>query len=510
MRNMNVDLKTVSLIYVILTFVQTVIFAQQYIKNKESKEIRWWFLWSALLNISFVLVLLRDTSSIFLRNLVIIMQNVLMTASAAALYLGTVKFFGRKVHYYKHITAISLLAFVYIFFTFAHYDPYYRSMMTNFYLAFYTLLPAYYLFNKQRYKRYSIIPVLISAFLTLGIVLVLRAGYIASDLLHPENMFIDHPLNYFSYLVLLATSVIFTFSFVVLLNERLSEKINETKNHFELLFSLSPDDIAITRLSDGLIVNINESYSKITGYSKSEAIGRKTTDIDLWAEPDQRKKFVKEIEEKGSCNNFEVNFKAKDGRIISGLLSARVIDLGGEKHIISTNRDITGLKMLEREKLAEAEKWEKTFDGISDSVFLLDPEAKVIKYNSATEKILGKGDYIGKHCWEIVHQTEGHIENCPFLRMKKSLKRESMFLNVGDKWFEVTTDPIVSDKNTLTGAVHIISDITIRYKAQEELKRTARELKEMNDIMVGREIKMTELKQEINELLKESGKEPKY
>jgi len=304
--------------------------------------------------------------------------------------------------------------------------------------------------------------------------------------------------------------MIFTFSFVVLLNERLSNNINEARDHFELLFSLSPDDIAITRLSDGMIVNINESYSKITGYSKSEAIGRKTTEIDLWVEPEQRKKFVKEIEEKGSCNNFEVDFKAKDGRIISGLLSARVIEINGEKHIISTNRDITGLKILEREKLAEAEKWEKTFDGISDCVFLLDPEARVVKYNSATEKILGEGDYIGKHCWEIVHQTEGHIENCPFLRMKKSLKRESMFLNVGDKWFEVTTDPIVSEKNTLTGAVHIISDITERHKAQEELKRTASELKEMNDIMVGRELKMTELKEEINKLLKECGKEPKY
>ncbi|MDD4205705.1 MAG: PAS domain-containing protein, partial [Candidatus Delongbacteria bacterium] len=488
---MNVDLKTVSLIYVILTFVQTVIFAQQYLKNKEAKEIRWWFLWSALLSVSFALVLMRGSSSLFLRNLVITLQNVFMTASAASLYLGTVKFFGRKVHYYKHIAAIIFLTFVYILFTFAHYDPYYRSILTNSYLAFYVLAAAYYLFKKQRYKRYSIIPVLISAFLILGIMLVLRVAYIASGSLHPENMFVDHPLNYLSYLVLLGTSVVFTFSFVVLLNERLSEKINEAKDHFELLFSLSPDDIAITRLSDGLILNINESYSKITGYSKSEAIGKTTTEINLWIEPEQRKKFVKEIEDKGICNNFEVDFKAKDGRIVSGLLSARVIDISGKKHIISTNRDITKLKILEREKLAEAEKWEKTFDGISDSVFLLDTDGKVIKYNSATEKILGKGDYIGKHCWEIVHKTIGHIENCPFVRMENSLKRESMLLNVREKWYEVTVDPMLND-GILTGAVHIISDITARKKSEDELNSSMAELRQMNSLMVGREIKMTE------------------
>jgi transcriptional regulator with PAS, ATPase and Fis domain len=93
--------------------------------------------------------------------------------------------------------------------------------------------------------------------------------------------------------------------------------------------------------------------------------------------------------------------------------------------------------------------------------------------------------------------------------MKESLKRESMFLNVGDKWFEVTTDPIIQD-GKLNGAVHIISDITERYKAQEELKHRARELKEMNDAMIGRELRMTELKSEINELLKKIGSEPKY
>jgi PAS domain S-box-containing protein len=509
MRNMNVDLKTALLIYVMITFVQTMILAQQFFRNKETKEIKWWFLWSALLSVSFVFVLMRDTSSLFLRNLVIVLQNVLMVASAASLYLGTVKFFGRKVHYYKHITAISFLAFVFVILTFVSPDPYIRSIIINSYLAIYTLLPAYYLLKKHRFKKYSIIPVLISALLTLGMILVVRTVYMSTGSLHPENMFVDHVLNYATYLVLVPASVIFTFSFVVLLNERLSNNIKEAKDHFELLFSLSPDDIAITRLSDGLIVNINESYSKITGYSKSEAVEKTTTDINLWIDPEQRKKFVKEIEEKGSCNNFEVDFKAKDGRIISGLLSARVIEISGEKHIISTNRDITGLKILEREKLAEAEKWEKTFDGITDAVFLLDNDGIIIKFNNATEKIIGPGDYRGKHCWEIVHQTDGHIENCPFLRMKKSLKRESMFLNVGDKWFEVTTDPIIQD-GKLNGAVHIISDITERYKAQEELKHRAKELKEMNDVMIGRELRMTELKQEINELLKKLGSEPKY
>ncbi len=506
---MNIDLRTVTLIYIFVSSIQTVIFAQQYLKNKEAKEIRWWFLWSALLSVSFLLVLMRDTSSFFLRNLVITLQSVFMTGGAASLYIGTVKFFGRKVRYYKHISAISFIAFVYILFTFAHYDPYYRSILTNFYLAFYLLAAAYYLYKRERYKRYSIIPVLISAFLILGIVLALRVAYIAQGSLHPENMFVNHPLNHISYLVLLCTSIIFTFSFVVLLNERLSEKINEAKDHFKLLFSLSPDDIAITRLNDGLIVNINESYSKITGYSKNEAVGKTTTELNLWIDPEYRTRFVKEIEEKSYCDNFEVDFKTKDGRIVSGLLSARVIDINGEKHIISSNRDITELKILEREKLAEAEKWETTFNGISDSVFLLDTEGKILKYNQATEKIIGEGDYIGKHCWEIVHKTNSHFENCPFLRTKASLKRESMLLNVDESWFEVTTDPILSN-GVLTGAVHIISDITVRKKAEDELNGSYRELRHMNDIMVGREIKMTELKQEINELLKESGKEPKY
>jgi PAS domain S-box-containing protein len=506
---MNVDLKTVSLIYVVITFVQTLIFSQQYIKNKEAKEIKWWFLWSMCLSISFIMVLLRDASSGHLKNLLIVLQNVFMSGGAAFLYIGTVSFFGRKIHYYKHITAIGSLGLVFILFTFFNYHPYTRTVIINSYLAFYSLAPAYYLYKRERYKSSSVLPLLLSAFFILSIVFILRIILMITSDMDPENVFDGHPLNTATFFASIVSGLIFTFGFVVLLNERLSGKINETKDHFERLFSLSPDDIAISRLSDGLIININESYTKMLGYSKSETIGKSALEINLWRYPEERKRFVNEINEKGSCDNFQVELVAKDGTILSGLLSARVIQVNGEKHIISSNRDVTELRKLERERLAEAEKWEKTFDGITDAVFLLDNDGKIIKFNNATEKIIGPGDYTGKHCWEIVHKTTGHIENCPFLRMKESLKRESMFLNVGDKWFEVTTDPIIQD-GKLNGAVHIISDITERYKAQEELKHRARELKEMNDAMIGRELRMTELKSEINELLKKIGSEPKY
>ncbi len=79
---------------------------------------------------------------------------------------------------------------------------------------------------------------------------------------------------------------------------------------------------------------------------------------------------------------------------------------------------------------------------------------------------------IGKHCWDIVHGTTEPIAECPILRMRRSLQRERMDMQVGERWFEVTVDPILDAEKHLTGAVHIISDITERKRGEASLEES--------------------------------------
>ncbi len=92
--------------------------------------------------------------------------------------------------------------------------------------------------------------------------------------------------------------------------------------------------------------------------------------------------------------------------------------------------------------------------------------------NKAAEQIFHTPNhaYIGRHCWEIVHCTSGPIPECPLIRARSSLQRESMELRIGEGWFSVSADPILDANGQYSGAVHIVSDITERKRAEEKLR----------------------------------------
>ncbi len=118
-----------------------------------------------------------------------------------------------------------------------------------------------------------------------------------------------------------------------------------------------------------------------------------------------------------------------------------------------------------------SDEWQKTFDSTRSAIWVLDREQRVVRSNKTAEMYfhLPNEQRIGRHCWEIVHGTRQPIPECPALRAKKSLNREDMELRLGEKWFEVIVDPKVDDNGDYSGAVHIVSDITKRKRAEEEV-----------------------------------------
>ena len=127
-----------------------------------------------------------------------------------------------------------------------------------------------------------------------------------------------------------------------------------SEERFRLAFKTSPDAISLTRAHDGRMVDVNEGFTRITGWERDEVLGRTTVELGLWT-GDTRERMAGDILERGECINLEAKFRTKDGRLIDGLFSARAIELDGEVHLLSVARDITALRqaMEERERLRE-------------------------------------------------------------------------------------------------------------------------------------------------------------
>ena len=119
-----------------------------------------------------------------------------------------------------------------------------------------------------------------------------------------------------------------------------------------------------------------------------------------------------------------------------------------------------------------AQQWQVAFDAVGDAVFLLDADQRICRSNRAAQTLFGKSgaDMEGRFCYEVVHGTAAAIPECPLLRLRDSRRREAMEMAIGDRCFSVTLDPVADATGRVSGAVHIVSDITERKRAETALK----------------------------------------
>ncbi len=122
------------------------------------------------------------------------------------------------------------------------------------------------------------------------------------------------------------------------------KQLKDSEEKFSKTFMTSPDAIFVNKISDGTYAEVNESYLKMMGYSREEVIGKTYPDINIWVDPIDRQEFVKELRANGECLGYEAKLKTKDGEVIYTLMSASIMEIHGEGHVISTVRDITKKK----------------------------------------------------------------------------------------------------------------------------------------------------------------------
>ena len=130
--------------------------------------------------------------------------------------------------------------------------------------------------------------------------------------------------------------------------------LRASEEKFSKAFYTSPDSININRLSDGLFLEINNGFTQMTGYTASDVLGRSSLpgDLGIWVNAADRTRIVQDLREKGECLGLEALFQRKDGTTLTGLFSARIIEINGEQCVISVTRDITDRKRAEEALIA--------------------------------------------------------------------------------------------------------------------------------------------------------------
>jgi PAS domain S-box-containing protein len=168
----------------------------------------------------------------------------------------------------------------------------------------------------------------------------------------------------------------------------LNNELSLSEEKFRIAFKTSPDSVNLNRLKDGLYIEINDGFTRVTGYTPEDVKDKTSHEIDIWAIPDDRKKLVKALLDKGYCDNLETRFRMKDGRILRCMMSARVLELAGEKVILSISRDIEKLKQSE-DALRESEERFRQLAENTNDVFWLRSSDSILYINSAFKRTWG-------------------------------------------------------------------------------------------------------------------------
>jgi PAS domain S-box-containing protein len=136
---------------------------------------------------------------------------------------------------------------------------------------------------------------------------------------------------------------------------RIDTALRESQERFSKAFSSGPLVFTLSSLNDGRLVEVNDTFVEVTGYSRAEAIGKTSVELGLWVSSKDRDEEMAAVRELGQVRNLEYEFRTRDGNQIIGLLSAERIEIGGQPFALTVIQDITDRKRSQ-EALIKAER----------------------------------------------------------------------------------------------------------------------------------------------------------
>ncbi|MCX6678300.1 MAG: PAS domain S-box protein [Methanothrix sp.] len=252
---------------------------------------------------------------------------------------------------------------------------------------------------------------------------------------------------------------------------------------FSSAFRCASYAITITKASDGKIIEVNDGFFAITGYTFKDVAGKTTVELNLWDNESDRNFVVSELSKGKTIAGMEVSFRKKSGELIIGLFSAEIIIIQNEKCVLSSIIDITERKRAEEALREGEERYRAFFSTSRDCIFISSLDGRWIDLNDAAVQIFGyenredllkakiKDLYANsddRARYQQVVNENGYTREYPVaLRKKDGTIIDTLLTSVARK---DSTGRIIGYQGT-------IRDITERKRAEEEIKSNLEELK---------------------------------
>lgn len=296
--------------------------------------------------------------------------STLMVFGTFALYIG-IQFFLERHEIPSHLYFIVLLyIFFQTYFIYVRPNLEIRNILFSIVLVIFSLQFAWLLFHQLNPEQKRITRALGIITSLFGGVAIIRI--ITNFLIPPGN----DPMKSSGYEGILYLSfqllyIILTIVLFMMVNRRLQidlqadisvrenteKELKLSQEKYSKAFRASPDAILITRMSDGRIIETNDSFVRMIEYPREEILNSSTLALNFWDNPADRSVFVNEMRSNNRVNNFEFLARNKSKKAFKAEISSEYLRLQDEDCMISVIRDISERKKVEDITRLRLELW---------------------------------------------------------------------------------------------------------------------------------------------------------
>ncbi|WP_285428029.1 EAL domain-containing protein [Pseudomonas sp. lyk4-R2A-8] len=163
------------------------------------------------------------------------------------------------------------------------------------------------------------------------------------------------------------------------------QQLQTSEEKFAKAFHASPDGLLLSRQRDGLLIEVNEGFSRITGFTAATSIDQTALELGIWVDLNERKHLLELMRRDGFVRDFICHIRRADGLIRLCELSSRPLPIGGEDCMLTIARDITERQLMQ-EKLQQAAT---VFESTAEGVLITDTRQNISAVNRAFSEITG-------------------------------------------------------------------------------------------------------------------------
>jgi PAS domain S-box-containing protein len=292
---------------------------------------------------------------------------------------------------------------------------------------------------------------------------------------------------------------------------------------YRRLFEAAKDGILILDSDNGRVVDVNPTLVEMLGLSYKEIVDKELWELGFLRDVVSNKTDLRNLEKKGFIRFDSLPLENANGEKLIVEFIINVYEVINEKMIQCNVRDITDKVRVKEAQKASELRYRRLFEAAKDGILILDATSgMVVDVNPFLVELLELTyeDICGKELWELgfFKDIAANKDNFLDLQKKRYIRYKNLPLETASgKKVNVEFISNVYQVNNQKVIQCNIRDISDRAKFEEKLRQNAEELRNRNENLerfnkaaVGRELRMIELKKQINELSQKLGQTTPY